>query len=219
MSQLRIYNGAITLIVTLLDFHYFHNFSGVFGFSFVIINSCKRNNSWKDVTNPSLQRTFQNRGLTNLIRMTSESDDEIDIQSDFRFQEFAAKISEMGGDPSFLTFDDLSEDDKEEDDSTMTASFTPSLSFMSQLESAPNTLELIGNDKSKNTNPYGKKDLSSGGAMHFMSDDENGVTDFDLEEIGGDPSFLGMDDEEKNHGDDWGGWDGTVDEDAHLDFD
>jgi len=147
---------------------------------------------------------------------------ENDYMKEAELRERRAEIASLGGDPSFLTYDNLEEEDIEEQEDE--ANITPSFSLMAAIENAPTALDMITNSKEEksstsrdvNAGTGGVKDVSSGGDMHFMDDGD--VTEFDLEEIGGDPAFLDLyDEKDSNSGDDFE-WDGTVDENAHFDF-
>ena len=98
--------------------------------------------------------------------------------------------------------------------------FVPSSGFMSMVNSIPSPILGAVNDFDPVRNM---------GKLHKdeLNEDDNDISEDDLLEIGGDPSFL--DDDESNNNDmktrndldepnDFE-WDGTVDEDAHMDFD
>jgi len=147
-----------------------------------------------------------------LAMTESESDSkEEEFLISHEYKERAAQIAAMGGDPSFLSFDDGLDDDYFEDDTTEDEwEGGLSSTFMKELESSPDPLKSL---TSRTANSEGMEDESSGGSMHFSADDDDD-NEFDLETIGGDPSFLKMDKEDSDDG----GWDGIVDEDAHYDL-
>lgn len=171
-------------------------------------------------------RNFHHRYPHSSFKNSNNDNNNIDPMKEFELEERAAKIAAMGGDPAFLTYEDLNEEDyihedfngedlRPEEDLKM----SPSLSFLKQMESAPATLDLV----ESRTSSTKAEEQASGGRLHFAEDGNHfDVTEFDLEEIGGDPAFLAMESSNNGNFDDdngWGEWDGTVDEAAHLDFD
>ena len=102
--------------------------------------------------------------------------------------------------------------------------FVPSIGFMSMAQSVTSpALSAIGSggDTSK-FDP-----LANAGILHRMAKDTDTISEDDLLDMGGDPAFLDVEDD-AGAGEGTGPheelddsnffWDGTVDEDAHMDF-
>mmetsp|Transcript_29015 Transcript_29015/g.42777 ORF Transcript_29015/g.42777 Transcript_29015/m.42777 type:complete len:207 (+) Transcript_29015:413-1033(+) len=134
------------------------------------------------------------------------------------------------------------DDEFEEDDDDVP--FMPSATFMMGMAAVPPTSGAIGSVLGK-TSVEGDDEDKSSSKKEILSSLPSGASYFgggrlhervdmispeaELEEVGGDSFFLGVDDE-NNDGDErgelwaedleaFGGWDGIVDENAHLDFD
>lgn len=96
--------------------------------------------------------------------------------------------------------------------------FMPSLSLLSMASSVTSPAQSVISGITSNFDP-----LMNAGKL-YLEKVEKEMSEDDVLEIGGDPFFL--DDDEGNsdtkmdmEDTDFFGWDGTVDEDAHLDFD
>jgi hypothetical protein len=136
-------------------------------------------------------------------------------------------LLEMGGDPSFLDdewdgipIEGAHDEDFEPGSGKIDATdiFVPSVNFMSMANSVPSPIIGV-----KDFDP-----LSNMGKLHKAElKDDVLLSEDDLLDIGGDPFFLDDDNNEERERkmrmeldktNDFE-WDGTVDEDAHLDFD
>ena len=117
------------------------------------------------------------------------------------------EIEEMGGDPSFLTDDDLIEADFQDDDDGDDAFLMPSMSLMAGMEGMSDVLSAkIGGDdqndnKDKDIVPNVKDMKSYAGSNRLtgnVADSTRSTDDIrrEIEEMGGDPAFLADDDME-----------------------
>ena len=155
------------------------------------------------------------------------------------------EVLAKGGDPFFLNDDGQDENmnlgETNEDEFIVKEAAMPSMAFMSNVASLPNTLDVVGRgssdateeDDSTSSNMASASSAESGdipfGAGGLHSRPEGEGQDFEerkaaLEESGGDSFFLEDDEKEDNGGenkekfdpiDEWDGW---AVEDAHLDF-
>ncbi|KAL9183823.1 hypothetical protein ACHAXT_004679 [Thalassiosira profunda] len=101
--------------------------------------------------------------------------------------------------------------------------FVPSIGFMSMAQSVTSpALSAIGSGGNTSTE---FDPLANAGILHRMTKDTDTISEDDLLDMGGDPAFLDVEvdagegtgpHEELDDSDFF--WDGTVDEDAHMDF-
>lgn len=154
--------------------------------------------------------------LSSSSSSSSSSASSEQAETDYNFNEKAAKLAALGGDPSFLSTSDVNavdDDDTLYDDegwkiggpSDDDEKLMPSMTLMSFAGLSNELLEARGSGESSSSLP----------PVDNSAKKDNLESDFDIMAIGGDPSFLENDD--AGDDDEWKGWDGTVDENAHFD--
>ena len=104
--------------------------------------------------------------------------------------------------------------------------FMPSISLLSMANAVPSPVMDVANNGGGETSGSGSDSnfdpLKNMGKIHQLALEDE-VNEENLLEMGGDPSFLDSDDDDDMKFSDmddanlFGGWDGTVDEEAHMD--
>ena len=176
--------------------------------------------SFMSMANSLPSPVFDNSSGINAGKLHRQSEIESDPDQD--------DLLEMGGDPFFLGDEwdgepiEGAHDEEFEPGSgkiDIADMFVPSASFMSMVNSVPSPIIGTEFDPLRNMGKLHKDELKG----------DNQICETDLLEMGGDPFFLDDDCREVSrsetsldfdrHNDFELEWDGTVDEDAHLDFD
>ena len=163
------------------------------------------------ITNPSCYKYCDGRQqvLTSQSPIFNTKESNTDAEEDW---EWDGLVVEGAHDAEFESVDNADSD-----------AFVPSISFMAMANSvtSPALTAATGGSSTASTGAFDP--LQNAGILHRMSMEKDTMDEDTLLEIGGDPAFLDDDDEEEEAAkeiddSDFFEWDGTVDEDAHLDF-